>query len=128
MSFPNLYDNQQIYSTSKESSCLSVIIKVLKGSTIIPRCTYSQTCLQQPPLGPPKKWPFYTGGWCLEVFQSKLVFQLVWPDLVWPLLKGGRYSEVAANTGLTVLKIICPKISRTPIDFKQVYNCAIKVI
>jgi hypothetical protein len=51
----------------------------------------------------PKKWLLYRGGWSLEVFQSKLVLELVWPDLVWPLLTGGRYSEVAVSTGLTVL-------------------------
>jgi hypothetical protein len=39
----------------------------------------------------------------LEVFQSKLVLKLVWPYSVWPLLTGGHYSEVAVNTGLTVV-------------------------
>jgi hypothetical protein len=38
----------------------------------------------------------------LEGFQSKLVFKLVQPDFAWLLLAGGRYSEVAVNTGLTV--------------------------
>ncbi len=38
----------------------------------------------------------------MEVFQKKLVLKLVWPDFVWPLLTGGRYSEVAVSTGLTV--------------------------
>jgi hypothetical protein len=51
------------------------------------------------PLGYPKKWPLYRS---LEVFQSKLVLELVWLDLVWPLLTGGRYSEVGISTGLTV--------------------------
>jgi hypothetical protein len=32
-----------------------------------------------------------------------LVLKVAWPDLGWPLLTGGRYSEVAVNTGLTVL-------------------------
>jgi hypothetical protein len=31
-----------------------------------------------------------------------LVLKVAWPDLGWPLLTGGRYSEVAVNTGLTV--------------------------
>jgi hypothetical protein len=35
--------------------------------------------------------------WSMEVFQSKLVLKLVWPSL-----KGGRFSEVAVYTGLTV--------------------------
>jgi hypothetical protein len=38
----------------------------------------------------------------LEVLQSKLVLKSVWPDLVWPLLTGGRYSEVVVKTGLIV--------------------------
>jgi hypothetical protein len=32
-----------------------------------------------------------------------LVSKLAWPDFVRPLLTGGRCSEVAVNTGLTVL-------------------------
>jgi hypothetical protein len=42
-------------------------------------------------------WLLYRGGRSLDVFQSKLVF-----ELGWPLLTGGHYSEVAINTGLTV--------------------------
>jgi hypothetical protein len=53
-------------------------------------------------LGTPKKWPLYRVGWSLQVFQSKLLLKVAWPDLGWPLLTGGRYSEVAVNTGLTV--------------------------
>jgi hypothetical protein len=30
-------------------------------------------------------------------------YKLVWRDLVWPLLTGGHYSDVAVQTGLTVL-------------------------
>jgi hypothetical protein len=33
-----------------------------------------------------------------------LVLKVAWPDLGWPLLTGGRYSEVAVNTGLTVYR------------------------
>ena len=54
-------------------------------------------------LGTPKKWLLYRRCRFLEVFQSKLVLKLVWPDLVWSLLTGGRYSEVVINTGLTVV-------------------------
>ncbi len=32
-------------------------------------------------------------------------FRLVVDDLNWPLLTGGRYSEVVVKTGLTVLKL-----------------------
>jgi hypothetical protein len=32
-------------------------------------------------LGTPKKWPLYIGGYSVEVFQSKLVSKLAWPDL-----------------------------------------------
>ncbi len=53
--------------------------------------------------GGPKKWPLYRSGRSLEVFQSKLFLKLVWPDLFWPLLTDGHYSEVVVNTGLTVL-------------------------
>jgi hypothetical protein len=38
----------------------------------------------------------------MEGFQLKLVLELVWLDLDWPLLTGGHYSEVAVSTGLTV--------------------------
>ena len=54
-------------------------------------------------LGTPKKWPLYRGGRSVEGFQSKLVSKLAWPDFVRPLLTGGRCSEVAVYTGLTVL-------------------------
>ena len=48
------------------------------------------------------------GGRSLEVFQSKLVIKIVWPELGWSLLTGGSYSEVAVNTGLTVLNLQWP--------------------
>jgi hypothetical protein len=54
-------------------------------------------------LGTPKKWLLYIGGCSVKVFHSKLVSKLAWSDLVWPLLTGGHCSEVATNTGLTVL-------------------------
>ena len=44
-------------------------------------------------LGTPKKWPLYRVGRSLQVFQSKLVLKKAWPDLGWPLLTGGRYSD-----------------------------------
>jgi hypothetical protein len=56
-------------------------------------------------LGPQKS------GRCTELaglyrfFQLKLVLKVAWPDLGWPLLTGGRYSEVAVITGLTVFII-----------------------
>ncbi len=53
-------------------------------------------------LGTPQKWPVYRGGWSLEVFQSKLVLQLIWPDYVWSLLTAGCYLEVVVTTGVTV--------------------------
>ncbi len=54
------------------------------------------------PPPPQKKCTLYRGGQSLKVFQSKLVFKLILPDIVWPLLTGGRYSEVNVNTVLTV--------------------------
>ncbi len=56
-------------------------------------------------LGTPKKWPLYRGGRSVEGFQSKLVSKLAWPHFVRPLLTGGRLSEVAITTGLTVFQI-----------------------
>jgi hypothetical protein len=53
-------------------------------------------------LGTPKKWPLYTGDRSVEVFQWKLLCNLVKQALGRPLLTGGRYSEVVVNTGLTV--------------------------
>ncbi len=38
----------------------------------------------------------------MDVFQSKLVLELFWPDFVWLLLTGGRYSEVAVSTGYDI--------------------------
>jgi hypothetical protein len=37
----------------------------------------------------------------IGVFQTTFVLQLDWSDLGWPLLTGGRCSEVVVNTGLT---------------------------
>jgi hypothetical protein len=54
-------------------------------------------------LGTPKKWSLFRVGRSLQVFQSKLVLKVAWPDLDWTLLTVGHYSEVAINTGLTVL-------------------------
>jgi hypothetical protein len=58
-------------------------------------------------LGTQKKWPLYRGGCSVEGFQSKLVSKLAWPEFAWPLLTGGRYSDVAVNTGLTVQSNYC---------------------
>jgi hypothetical protein len=66
-------------------------------------CLYVQSNLSTTAtLGTAKKWLLYRGGRSVEGFQSKLVSKLAWPDFVRPLLTGGRYSEVAVNTGLTV--------------------------
>jgi hypothetical protein len=54
-------------------------------------------------LGTPKMWPLYIGDCSVEVFQSKLISKLAWPDFVWLLLTGCRYLEVAVNMGLTVI-------------------------
>jgi hypothetical protein len=64
-----------------------------------------------------KKWPLYRGGCSVEGFQSKLVSKLAWPDFVRPLLTGGRYSEVAVNTGLTVLDIHRDHSVKFPLKF-----------
>ncbi len=53
------------------------------------KSTYSQTCLQWLPLGPPKRmWLLY----------RKPLFDSVWRGLCWPLLTGGLCSEVVVNT------------------------------
>jgi hypothetical protein len=41
-------------------------------------------------------------GSSVEVFQSKLISKLAWPDFVWLLLTGCHCSEVAVNIGLTL--------------------------
>ncbi len=53
-------------------------------------------------LGTPKKRPLFRCGHYSKVSPIKL--QLVWDvwGSGWPLLTGGRCSEVAVNTGLTV--------------------------
>ncbi len=53
-------------------------------------------------LGTPKKRPLFRVGRYSEVPPTKLV--LIWDvwGSGWPLLTDGRYSEVAASTGLTV--------------------------
>jgi len=57
-------------------------------------------------LGTPKKRPLFRGGRYLEGPPIKLVWIWdVWGS-GWPLLTGGRYSEVAVSTGLTVLWMI----------------------
>ena len=43
------------------------------------------------------------GGRSLEVFQSKLLLNVVLPGLGWLLLAGGCCSEVVVNTDLTVV-------------------------
>jgi hypothetical protein len=40
-----------------------------------------------------------------KVFQSKLLLNLVWPNLGLPLLEGGRCSKVIVNIGLTVFSL-----------------------
>ncbi len=63
-------------------------------------CEYSQTCVQQPPLGLKKS------GCCLKVKAQFIPMKLLsvlenWGSS-WPLQTGGRCLEVVVNTGLTV--------------------------
>jgi hypothetical protein len=58
-------------------------------------------CLQRPALGPQKQWRLYIGDCCLEVFQSKVLLNLIWPGLGWPLLAGGRCLEVAIKRSVS---------------------------
>ncbi len=53
-------------------------------------------------FGTPKKRPLFRGGHYSEVTPIKIV--LLWDvwGSGWPLLTGGRCSEVAISTGLTV--------------------------
>ncbi len=48
-------------------------------------------------LGTCKKWPFYRGA------LIKVRLKLAVTELNWPLLTGGRCSEVAVSSGLNVL-------------------------
>jgi hypothetical protein len=41
---------------------------------------------------------------------------MIWPGLGWPLLAGGRCSEVAVNSGLTVIR------KKSKSSFKEVLN------
>jgi hypothetical protein len=50
-------------------------------------------------------------------FQSKLLLNLIWPGLGWPLLAGSRCSEVAVSTGLTVFRAV------SLLD-KKINNCS----
>jgi hypothetical protein len=78
----------------------------------------------------------YRGGQFLEVFQSKLVLELVWPDLAWPLLTGGRYLEMAVSTGLTVVAPLSERSKNLMLlnlklhkhIFKPVTECYINLI
>jgi hypothetical protein len=56
---------------------------------------FSQTCVQQPPLGPEKS------GRLTEVY-DKPRFRLAVYGSNWPLLTGGRCSQVVVKSGLTV--------------------------
>jgi hypothetical protein len=55
---------------------------------------YSQTCIQWPPLGPEKSGRLKKG--------PDKRFKLAVDVSNWPLLTGGRYSQVVVNSGLTV--------------------------
>jgi hypothetical protein len=66
-------------------------VKSLTNSGILKSNLTTSNLCTTTTLGTPKKRP------SLDGFQLKLVL-----ELVWPLLTGGRYSEVAISTGLTV--------------------------
>ncbi len=61
---------------------------------------YSQTCVQQPPLGTEKRGRYAEGY--MKKDQWSVGFRLAVRATEWPLLTGGRYSELAVRTGLTV--------------------------
>jgi hypothetical protein len=65
-------------------------------------CQYSQTCVQQQPLGPPKNGRCLKGGHYSEAPPIKLVLNWDAWESGWSLLTGSRCSEVVVNTGLTV--------------------------
>jgi hypothetical protein len=67
-------------------------------------------------LGTPKKRPLFRGGRYSEFSPIKLQLVCdVWGS-GWPLLTGGRCSEVAVNTGLTIHSFV--------LKFKDSYNKA----
>jgi hypothetical protein len=71
--------------------------KVLVISLFVPilnkaKLGYSQTCVQWPPLGPEKS------GRLIEVPDKTEIVD----GSNWSLLTGGRYSQVAVKSGLTV--------------------------
>jgi hypothetical protein len=69
---------------------------------ILKRCLKCYIQSNQDTLGTPKKRPLFRAGRYSEVPPIKLVW--IWDVWVsgWPLLTGGRYSEVVVSTGLTV--------------------------
>ncbi len=72
----------------------------------IPQLTVYKPVDNDHPRDPPKRGCCTLVVGLSFVFHSKLLFHLVWPGLDWPLLTGGRCSEVVVKTGLIVLCII----------------------
>ena len=73
---------------------------------IVVRRIYSQTYVQRPPLGPEKVAVWKRG-------LIKVRFRLVIDEQNWPLLTGGRCSEVVVKAGLTVHQNKYFKLSNT---------------
>jgi hypothetical protein len=70
----------RIVATNGYWKTLSPFFMISDNNCIIVQSNLCKTTT----LGTPKKWPLYRGGRSLEVFQSKLVLKLIWPDLAWP--------------------------------------------
>ncbi len=102
--------NYCMYSQTCLNHHLEQLLPVNNGQSDSSTATFIRPCIQSnlsttATLGTPKQWPLYISGRSLKGFQSKLLLNLIWPALGWPLLAGGHCSEVAINTGLTVFRL-----------------------
>jgi hypothetical protein len=94
------------YTSGSQPLCRGTVVCRKSPPSVLQDCKIQSNLSTTATLGTPKKWPLCRVVQSLEVFQLKLVLKLVWPDFAWPLLTGGRYSEVAVNTGLTVMSFL----------------------
>jgi hypothetical protein len=84
---------------------------ILNGDTVKP--VYNGRPWDPQKVAIVQSWPVFTG------FSIKIGIKEAWPDLGWLLLTVGCYSELAVNTGLTVLL----KTNFVKTCYKLKYKC-----
>ncbi len=108
--------NDPVFPCQTLQICLILFMQVTrqdgKMGSLANVSTYSQTCVQRPPLGLKQsgrcskvkaKWLLFTVySNKIAISFEKLGIKLAIADR-WPLQTGGHCSEVVVNTGLTVL-------------------------